>query len=338
MRAFEIQGEFGLQNLRLIERELAGPGPGEVRLKMLFASLNYRDLLMVQGKYNPRQPLPLIPCSDGVGEVVELGEGVDEKWLGRRVSPAFFQDWQSGEPTREKLRSSRGGPLPGTLATEMVLPVRSVVEVPAYLTHAEAATLPCAAVTAWSAIIEQGQLKPGQTLLTLGTGGVSLFAVQFGAMLGAEVIVTSSSDEKIARAKELGAAAGINYASEPQWGRAVRQLTGGRGVDLVVELGGAGTLEQSIRALRPGGQISLIGVLAGGAQELNIVPVLMQNMRIQGVIVGHQEMFERMNRAIERAQMRPVIDQIFRFEDVPEAFEALGQGAHMGKICIDLTL
>lgn len=337
MRAYEIQGEFGLENLKLVQRRPAPVGAGQVRLKMRFVSLNYRDLLMVQGKYNPRQPLPLIPCSDGVGEVVELGEGVDRKWLGRRVAPVFFRDWMSGEPTHSKLRSSLGGPLDGTLASEMVVPVESVVEVPSHLSDAEGATLTCAAVTAWSAIVEQGNLKPGQTLLTLGTGGVSLFAVQFGAMMGAEVIVTSSSDEKLARAMELGAIHGINYRREPKWGRAARELTAGRGVDLVVELGGAGTLERSIRALRPGGQISLIGVLAGGAQELNVVPVLMQNIRIQGVIVGHKEMYERMNQAISQARLRPVIDKVYGFDEAPRALKALGEGAHMGKICVEIA-
>lgn len=336
MRAYVVNEEFGLNNLDVVERPSPQPAAGEIKLEMRSVSLNFRDYLMIQGLYNPRQPLPVVPCSDGVGEVIAVGDGVDEAWLGRRAVPIFAQRWQSGKPTKAKLKSTLGGPLDGTLAEHMVLPVESVVEAPEHLSDAEAATLPCAGVTAWNALVEQGGVTAGDTVLTLGTGGVSIFAVQFAQMLGARVIVTSSRDEKLERAGALGADDGINYRDDEDWGKTARELTDGRGVDLVVEVGGAGTLQQSIRAVRIGGQISLIGVLAGGAQEINIVPVLMKNIRIQGVIVGHREMFQRMNRAITHHQMRPVVDRVFGFDEVGEAFEYLADGAHLGKVCVEI--
>ena len=338
MRSIIIDDEFGLDNLRVSEGESPVPGPGDIKLAMSCVSLNFRDLLMVNGMYNRRQPLPLVPCSDGVGRVVEVGDGVnEERWMGRRVAPIFAQGWRAGEPTKAKLKTTLGGPLDGVLREEMVVPAESVVDVPGHLSDAEAATLPCAAVTAWNALVEQGGVTAGDRVLTLGTGGVSIFAVQFASMLGAHVIVTSSKDEKLARVAELGAREGINYRQDKDWGKTVKKMTGGRGVDLVVEVGGAGTLEQSVKAVRIGGQISLIGVLSGGIQEFNVIPVLMQNIRIQGVIVGHREMFERMNRAIEVAQMHPVVDRVFAFDQAKEAFEYMAAGSHFGKICINIA-
>ncbi|RAL22876.1 NAD(P)-dependent alcohol dehydrogenase [Lujinxingia litoralis] len=337
MKAWRIEGEFGLERLRQVEMASVPVARGQVRLKMRAVGLNYRDLMMIQGRYNPRQPLPLVPCSDGVGEVVEVGPEVDGAWLGRRVSPIFAQGWQSGEPTREKLRTTLGGPLAGTLREEMVCDVSSVVAVPDHLSDAEAASLGCAGVTAWHAVVEQGNVGAGDVVVCLGTGGVSVFAMQFATMMGAEVIMTSSSDAKLARVRELGAAHVINYRQEPQWGRAVKALTGGRGADLVVEVGGAGTLQESIGAVRVGGTIALIGVLAGGMQPLNVVPVLMQNIRVQGVLVGSGEMFERMNRAIGAHRMRPVIDRVVGFDDVVSGFEAMREGAHLGKICVEVS-
>ncbi len=336
MKVYEVQEQFGLDNLVMADRPSPVVGPGQLKLKMRCASLNFRDLLMVQGLYNPRQSLPVIPCSDGVGEVVEVGDGVDEEWLGKRVCPIFAQGWKSGEPTKAKLKTTLGSPLDGVLAEEMVVSAESVVEVPEHLRDAEAASLPCAAVTAWNALVEQGGIKAGDTILTLGTGGVSTLAAQIGAMLGARVIATSSSDEKLERIKELGADEGINYVKDEDWQETARKLTDGRGVDLVVEVGGAGTLQKSIRAVRIGGQISLIGVLSGAAQELNIIPLLMQNIRIQGVIVGHREMFERLNRAIAHHEMRPAVDKVFSFDEVGEAFGRMAQGAHFGKICVEV--
>jgi NADPH:quinone reductase-like Zn-dependent oxidoreductase len=287
------------------------------------ASINYRDWLMLAGEYNPRQPLPLVPVSDGMGEVTAVGASVT------RV--------KTGEPTRDKLRGTLGGPLDGMLAEQVRLSAEGLVPVPAYLTDAEAATLPCAAVTAWSALVEQGGVEPGDVVLVQGTGGVSIFALQFARLLGARVIVTSSSDKKLERARALGAWHGINYKATPDWDKAVRALTNNVGVDHIVEVGGAGTLGRSIRAVRVGGTISVIGVLAGKASELMVTPILMQNLRLQGVLVGSREMFERMNRALEFHQLRPAVDKVFGFEEVREAFAYLAAGRHFGKIAIQVA-
>ena len=337
MRVFEIQDSFGLDNLRLTERPDPAPGPGQVLLKMRAVSLNFRDLLMVRGHYNPRQPLPLIPCSDGVGEVMAVGDGVTRVAVGDRVAAIFSQTWIDGPPSAEKLSGTVGGPLDGTLAEQMVLSAEGVVPVPEHLTDVEAAALPCAAVTAWSALVEQGSVVAGDVVVVQGTGGVSIFALQFARLLGARVIVTSSSDVKLERARELGAWKTINYTDDPTWGKTARRLTDGVGVDHVVEVGGAGTLEQSLKAVRVGGQVSVIGVLSGVASEINIIPILMQNVRLQGILVGSREGFERMNRAISSHELRPVVDRTFGFDDAPAAFHHMASASHFGKICITIN-
>jgi NADPH:quinone reductase-like Zn-dependent oxidoreductase len=297
-------------------------------------SLNYRDLMVVKGLYNPKQRLPLVPLSDGVGQVVAVGEGVTRVKTGDRVAGIFMQKWLSGEITEDKARSSLGAQAEGVLAEYTVLHEDGVVPVPEHLTDEEAATLPCAAVTAWHALITEGGIGPGDTVLILGTGGVSLFGLQFARLAGARVLATSSSDAKLQHVKQLGAADGINYKKTPDWDKAVRTLTGGLGVDHVVEVGGAGTLPQSLRAVRMGGRISLIGVLADGAGQVSPLPILMKNVRVQGIYVGSREMFEAMNRAITLHQIRPVVDRVFGFREVREALRHLESGAHFGKICI----
>ncbi len=334
MKVFEIRNGFGFDNLVSAERPQPEPGHGEVLLKMRAASLNFRDILMVKGQYNPRQPLPLIPCSDGVGEVVSVGEGVSRVQPGDRVATLFCQKWRSGAPDKIKLRSTLGGPLDGTLAEYAVLSEHGVVKVPEHLSDVEAATLPCAALTAWSALVTQGHVGAGDTVLVQGTGGVSLFALQFARALGARVIVTSSSDAKLETARKLGSWREINYRENPTWGKTARELTGGTGVDHVVEVGGAGTLQQSLTAIRVGGQISLIGVLAGNSIELNILPILMQNIRIQGILVGSREGFEAMNRGISQHEIHPVVDRVFPFDEAREALVYMAGGRHMGKVCI----
>jgi NADPH:quinone reductase-like Zn-dependent oxidoreductase len=289
---------------------------------------------MIRGLYNTNQELPLIPFSDGVGEVVEAGSEVERVDTGDRVSPIFARDWISGRPTREKLGSALGGPLDGPLTEFMCLPAASVVEVPEHLTDEEAATLPCAGLTAWNALAEQGDVTAGDRVATLGTGGVSSFGLLFGQMLGAEVAITSSSDEKLERAGELGADFCVNYEDEPEWGQPVKEWAGGVGVDHVLEVGGAETLEQSVRGVRIGGHISLIGVLSGHIEDFMVTPVLMRNVRIQGVIVGNREMFENMNRAIAAHEMRPVVDRVFGFDEVHEALQFMAEGRHFGKIAI----
>jgi NADPH:quinone reductase-like Zn-dependent oxidoreductase len=330
---YEVRGSFGIENLAIAERPRPLPGHGEVVVKVRAASVNYRDLLVVKGLYNPRLPLPRIPFSDGAGEVIAVGSGVSRVKEGDRVAGIFMQKWLSGELTEAGVKSALGGEIDGMLAEYAVLPEEGVVHLPDHLSYEEAATLPCAAVTAWHAVIETG-VKPGDTVLVLGTGGVSVFALQFARLAGAQVIATSGSDAKIDKAIQLGAAQGINYKAVPDWGGRVRELTDGKGVDLVVEVGGAGTLPQSIKAVRIGGRISLIGVLTGNTGEVNPLPLVMKKVRLQGILVGSREMFESMNRAISKTRLSPVIDRVFPFEEVGEALRTMERGAHFGKICI----
>jgi NADPH:quinone reductase-like Zn-dependent oxidoreductase len=334
MKVYEIQGSFGLENLRIAERPDPTPGHGEVMVRMKAVSLNYRDVLTVAGLYNPKQTLPLIPCSDGVGEVVAVGEGVSRFKQGDRVAAVFCQRWIGGAPTYEKLRSTLGGPRDGTLAELMLLHEDGAVLVPEHLSDEEAATLPCAGLTAWSALAEYGNVGPGDTVLIQGTGGVSIFALQFAQLLGAKAIVTSSCDDKLKRARKLGAWQAVNYIDDPDWGKTTRELTDGVGVDHVLDVGGGRTLEQSLRAIRIGGEISLVGVLSGAAANLNLVPIFMKNVRIQGIVVGSRDRFETMNRAVAMHQMRPVVDRVFPFAEAREAFEFVMSGAHFGKVCI----
>lgn len=333
MRAYEVREAFGLDNLVLTEREDPTPGPGQVRVRIRFASINYRDWLMVDGKYNPRQPLPLIPLSDGAGEIDAVGPGVATK-IGARVIGLFAPAWQAGEPRVSTMRLTLGGPLDGTLAQHLVVDEAGVVPVPEHLSLEEAATLPCAGATAWSALVTEGKIRAGDTVLVQGSGGVSTFALDFARMHGARVIATTSSAEKAEWLKQRGAWQTVSYADDPEWGKAVRDMTGGRGVDHVVEVGGAGTLAQSIRAVRAGGTISMIGVLAGGAGKVNMTPVLMNAIRIQGVLVGSRENMEAMNRAIETLGYRPHVDRVFGFGEARAAFEHLVAGKHRGKIAI----
>ena len=334
MKAFEIKNKFGLDSLTLTERPDLKPSHGQVLIKLRSLSLNYRDLMVVKGLYNPKLPLPLIPFSDGVGEVVAVGEGVTRVNIGDRVAGIFFQKWLAGELTAEKAESALGGAIEGMLAEYVVLHEDGVVRVPEHLTDEEAASLPCAAVTAWNALFTSGSLKAGDTVLIQGTGGVSIFALQFALLAGARVIATSSSDEKLERVLQLGASDGINYKQTPDWSKKVRELTAGDGVDYVVEVGGAGTLTESLRAVRYGGQISLIGVLTGGSAEINTASILMKNVKVQGIYVGSREMFEAMNSAIALHKLHPVCDRVFPFHEAPKALKYMETGSHFGKICI----
>ena len=334
MKAVEIKGSFGIDSLALTERPEPKLGPGQVVMKVKAASLNYRDLMTVKGQYNPKQPLPLIPLSDGVGEVVDIGSGVTRVKTGDRVAGIFAQKWLAGTPSRAELRSTLGGPLDGMLAEYAVLAEDGVVHVPAHLTDEEAATLPCAGVTAWSALVTDGEIKAGDTVLVQGTGGVSLFALQFAKLAGARIIITSSSDAKLERAQKLGASACVNYKSTPNWEKRVRELTDGNGVDHVVEVGGAGTFVKSLSAMRIGGHIAVIGVLSGTATSLDLIPILMQKLRVGGIMVGSRETFETMNRTISLHQLRPVVDRVFSMAEAKEAFRYMESGSHFGKICI----
>jgi NADPH:quinone reductase-like Zn-dependent oxidoreductase len=298
---------------------------------MRATSLNYRDLVIAKGGLGKRER-SLIPLSDGAGEVVELGPGVTRVRAGDRVAPIFTQTWLGGDIGRN-LPTALGGEIDGVLAEYVVLNQDGLVHFPDHLSFEEAATLPCAAVTAWNALITVGQLRAGDTVLVMGTGGVSIFALQFARITGARVIATSSSDAKLARLREMGATEVINYRTTPEWGKRTFELTA-HGVDHVVEVGGAGTLANSFEAVRPGGRISLIGLLTGFGGEFNPLVVLFKSVCFQGIRVGSREMFEAMNRAIAAAQLRPVIDRTFPFAEAPQAYRHLESGAHFGKVCI----
>jgi NADPH:quinone reductase-like Zn-dependent oxidoreductase len=334
MRAWVIADGFGFEHLRVADRPDPQPGPGQVVVAVRAVSLNYRDLLIVRGQYNPKMPLPRVPCSDAAGEVAAVGPGVSRVAVGDRVCGTFMQRWIAGRLNDAAARSALGGDLDGVLSERVVLAEDGVVKYPVYLTEDEAAALPCAAVTAWNALAEGG-LRAGQTVLLQGTGGVSTFALQIARLFGARVLITSGSDEKLTRALQMGAHAGMNYRSNPDWDKWARAETGGQGVDHVVEVGGAGTLERSFKAVRTGGHIALIGVLSGTG-TVNPMPVLMRHLTVRGIYVGSRQMFEDMNRAFEVHQTRPVVDAVYRFDDFPEALRHLESGSHFGKVVIRL--
>ena len=333
MKLYQIEKEFGIDQLRLVEKEEPKPRGREVLIKMRAASVNYRDLLMIGGLYNPNLSLPRVPFSDGAGEVVAIGEDVTRWKPGDRVMSTFFQNWISGHITDDRAKSALGGDVDGVLAEYVLLGEEGLVGMPEQLSFEEGATLPCTAVTAWHAL-NTGGFTCGDTLLTLGTGGVSIFAVQLGKAAGATIIGTSSSDQKLERLKQMGVTEGINYKTVPDWDKKVRELTGGKGVDRVIEVGGAGTLVKSLKAVRVGGHISLIGVLTGQTGEINPLPAIMKSVRIQGIFVGSRDMFEAMLRAVTAHQIRPVIDKVFPFSEAKEALHYMSSGAHFGKVVV----
>ncbi len=334
MRTYVIPS-FGLENLTLADRPDPAPGPGQVLVRVRAVSLNYRDLLVARGQYNPRMPLPRVPCSDAAGEVAAVGEGVTSVKPGDRVCGTFMQGWEDGELTEAAARTALGGDLDGVLTEQVVLDERGVLPFPAHLSFEEAATLPCAALTAWHALTV-GFDPAGKTVLLQGTGGVSIFALQFAKALGARVLITSGHDDKLARALQMGADAGTNYQANPDWDKWTRQQTGGVGVDLVVEVGGAGTLERSVKAVRYGGRVALIGVLAAGS-GFNPTGILMRAVRVQGIYVGSRAMFRAMNQLIEQRQLRPVVDRVFPFEQAADAFRHLEAAGHFGKVVISVA-
>lgn len=336
MRVFEIAGDWSFDNLQLGERPRPSAGPGEVVLAMRMASLNSRDLIVpLRGYGRATGALPLIPISDGVGEVVEVGDGVTRVAVGDRVCPTYFQNWIGGDPSAARFTSALGGPLDGVMAEYMCLSEEGVVKLPDYLSDAEAASLPCAALTAWSAISTYGQVRPGEKVLIQGTGGVALFALSFAKLHGAHVTVISSSDAKLDRVREMGADAVINYRRTEDWAQASRAITADRGgYDHIVELGGAKTLPLSLRAVRPGGTLSMIGVLSGLNIETSLGLIVARQVRLQGITVGHRDGFEAMLRAMEQHQVRPVLGERFAFEDLKAALEHLKVGGHFGKTLI----
>ena len=335
MRVFQIEGEWGMDHLKLSTRPDPTPGPGRVLVKMSASSLNYRDLVVPDRGYgNHTGTLPLIPVSDGAGVVSAVGSGVTRVAVGDRVCPTYFQRWTAGEPSLERLTQSLGGPIDGTMAEFMCLPEDGVVKVPDCLSDIEAATLPCAALTAWSALVTSGQVRPGDRVLVQGCGGVALFAVAFAKMLGAQVTVISSSEERIARVRALGADAAVNYREFPEWAKATRDITAGNGYDLILELGGEKTLPQSLRCIRPGGTISMIGILSGSAMATSLGLIITRQVRLQGITVGHRDGFEAMLRAMAQHRIKPVVDRVFAFGELKEAMAYLKSGVQFGKVCI----
>ncbi|MGN6514820.1 MAG: zinc-dependent alcohol dehydrogenase family protein [Rhizomicrobium sp.] len=332
MRVWELNA-VGIGNLKLVERPEPKPGPGQVVVAMKAASLNYRDLLHVK---MGGTPLPLIPFSDGAGLVEAVGSGVTRVKAGDRVCPTFFQSWPGGPITAEARNLALGGSVPGVLQEKMLIDAEGVIAFPDYLSFEEAATLPCAGLTAWRAIGVEAPIDAKSTILVQGTGGVSIFALQFAKAIGAKVIATSSSDEKLERTKKLGADHLINYKTTPEWGKKALELTGGRGADVVVEVGGENTLGKSLEAVRVGGSIVVIGVLGGFTNNIFIPALFGKNARMIGISVGSREQFAQMNAAMDRWKLHPVIDKVFGFEDVPDALRAMEAAGHFGKICVKI--
>jgi NADPH:quinone reductase-like Zn-dependent oxidoreductase len=327
---------FGLDGLHLTETEPPAPGPREVLVDLHAASLNFRDLMTVTGVYNPKMALPRIPGSDAAGVVTAIGSEVTRFAPGDRVTTLFFQEWHDGEIQPATGKSALGGSIDGAFTTARCFPETGLIAAPEYLTHEQAATLPCAALTAWNALVEKGNVRAGETVLVLGTGGVSLFALQIARMHGARVIVTSSSDDKLARARALGADETINYRTTPNWDDEVLKLTANRGVDHVVEVGGSGTLPRSLRSARPSGHVYIIGVLSGPGDGIDVRTVLTKSLNVCGTYVGSEAMFHRMNAAFAANKIQPVIDQVFPLASYREAFTHMQNGSHFGKIVLSL--
>ena len=332
MRAYEIQSDGGVDALALNERQSPEPGKGEILVGVRASSINYRDLSTIEDPIPRGITFPRIPNSDGAGEVVSVGPGVTRFKTGDRVAGCFFQNWSDGRISAEAMASAMGGAIDGILAEKIVLSETGAVHIPAHMSFEEAATLPCAGLTAWNCLVEQGDLKAGHTALFLGTGGVSIFGVQIAKMMGARVLITSSSDEKLERAKGLGADELINYRQNPDWEAQVLEMTDGSGVDVTIETGGGGTLEKTMEATRVGGTISLIGVLTG--DTINPTTVMRKSIRLQGVYVGNRRMFEDMNAAFSLNQVHPVVDQVFDFEDARAAYHAMRSAGHFGKLVV----
>ena len=333
MRQAIIDNAFGIDNVVWQEVAEPQPGPGQVLVGMRAASLNYRDYLVVTGRYSPKMPFPRVLLSDGAGEVIGLGAGVTKFALGDRVAGIFMQSWLSGPYRDEYGKSALGGAIDGVLAEQIVFAEDGLIAVPSHLSFEEAATLPCAGLTAWNALFENGAIRPGDTVLVQGSGGVSVFALQFAKAAGARVIATSSRLEKMEKLRNLGADWVLNYKENAEWGKAVAKAGG---VDHVVEVGGAETLEQSLTAVRGGGKVSVIGILSGVSSHLNIAPILHKHLQIQGIYVGSRAMFENMNRALTQNQIRPVIDCVYEGAQIQEALRFMESAGHFGKIVIQL--
>jgi NADPH:quinone reductase-like Zn-dependent oxidoreductase len=323
---------FGIDSLELVERPTPHPGPGEVLVKIRAVSINYRDLMMVKGSYNPKLRLPRIPCSDGAGEITAVGQGVTLWKPGDRVAGIFMQNWIDGPSTPAKVKGALGGDIDGMLSECAVLPEAGLVAAPAHLSFEETATLPCTAVTAWNAL-RSANLRPGSTVLIQGTGGVSIFALQLARLMGARVLGISGSNEKLERAYALGLDAGLNYRESPEWDRWVREQTNGEGVDLVVEVGGLGTLARSLRAVKMSGTVAQIGALSWPEEPLPLPLILHKQLHIRGIYVGSKADFEEMNRAIAQVELRPQLES-FPWTEARAVLTRMESASHFGKLVV----
>lgn len=327
---------WGTGGLSIAERHTPVPAPRQVVVRMRAVSLNFRDLLVVEGRYDPKMRLPLTPVSDGVGEIIAVGPNVKRFRIGERVMPIHVPGWVAGSGAESAEGGPRGGPGEGVLAEEALFEERDLVAVPGHLDDVEAACLPCAGVTAWNALYGLANTRPGDKVLVLGTGGVALFALQFAIAGGAEVAITSKDSAKLRAARAMGAQHLIDYTADPRWGEAAKRMFGEPGADRVIELGGAATLSQSLRAVRRGGDVMLVGSVTGNvAPDFNVVTTFMRAVRVQGVAVGPRSVFENMNKAVARHALRPVVDRVFDgLESFPEALAYLAKGQHFGKIAL----
>lgn len=337
MRALEVAAPWGADALKIVERPDPAPGHGEVLVRMKAVSLNYRDMLMINGMYSRGSAVggTITPFSDGCGVVEAVGPGVTRVAVGDRVATLFFQNWASGRPTLEKLASALGFPIPGAGRELATFSQEGVSKVPAFLTDQQVATLPCAALTAWRGLFEDARLEPGDTVVLQGTGGVSIFGLQFAKAAGYRTVITSSSDEKLARAGAMGADHLVNYRTTPEWSHAVREATAGAGADFIMEVGGAGTIQQSLKAVRIGGHVAIIGIVAGAGEGVNPGVLIGNSARLQGLSVGSREMFEAMCRAMELHRIVPVVDKVFPWTEAAAAFSAMQAGEHFGKIVLE---
>ena len=332
-RTVVVQPPGGFENVVMSQQPAQAPGQGEIRVRLHASSLNYHDYAVVSGMWGP--DTPRIPMADGAGDVIEVGAGVTEFSPGDRVVSTFFPTWLSGAPEVIGFATVPGDGIDGYAREEVTAPATSFTHAPRGWTHVEAATLTTAGLTAWRALFVDDRIGPGNTVLVQGTGGVSIFALQFAKMAGATVIATSSSDAKLERLRELGADHVINYRQDPAWGQAAWDLTGGRGVDHIIEVGGATTLEQSMAAIRVAGHISTIGILSGVSGQLEIVPMLLKQFRLQGVLVGSRADQKAMIRAFDSSHVRPCIDRVFPLEEIVAAFRHQESNRHFGKICLE---
>ena len=339
MKAYQIKAGQQIAGLELVQRSISALGAREVHVRVHAVSLNYRDLMIADGKYLSTGDVPVIPCSDGAGEVIAVGAEVTRFRIGDRVAASFFPDWVYGAPTPQNTVGALGAAVDGMLAEEVVLHEDALVAIPSHLSYVEAATIPCAGVTAWNSLFVEGGLRAGDSVLLLGTGGVSIWALQLAKAAGLRAIITSSSDEKLQRARGLGAAATINYKITPEWQDEVLRLTDGRGVDLVLEVGGQGTLSRSIASTRMGGTVAIIGGVSGFGfgGELSPFALIGGAKRLSGIFVGSRSMFEDLNRFLNVAEIHPAIDHVFPFLQAREAYEHLRRAGHFGKIVIEVT-